>query len=185
MLTMYNVVSADGYIAQINGKDLRQDLWDNFLKLCKEHGTLVMGRKTYDSIQKYDHRLVSDLEALPIKRIVISRDENFVPKNEYTVFHTIKDAQGYFEGAMLSSGPTLNSALLKEGLISRVILDKMTKSMCENLHINDLQEGKHDQTDKDHLKDCIKYFNEDSNPDMKLVSTTDIGGGIVRSVYTI
>ncbi len=182
MLTMYNVISNDGYIAQINGKDLRQDLWDNFIKLCKGYGTLVMGRKTYDSVQKYDQKLVAELEALPIKRIIISRDENFVPKTGYMLFHKIEDAKQFFQGAMLSSGPTLNTALYKEGLITKVILDKLNTGMCDNIHSEHLKESDHSD---EHLKDCIRYFDSDLNPEMKLESTTELEGGIVRSVYTI
>ena len=180
MLTMYNVISADNYIAQINGKDLRQDLWDNFLKLCKDYDTFITGRKTYDSMQKYDHKMVSQLEALPIKKIIISRDENFKPKEGYTVLHSIKDAKIYFEKALLSSGPTLNSALFKEGCISKIILDKIPTSMCQTVHGGDC-----DSSHKDHLKDCIKYFDVDTNPELKLESTENLGDGIVRSIYTI
>ncbi len=177
---MYNVMSADGYIAQINGKDLRQDLWDNFLKLCQEYDTFITGRKTYDSMQKYSHKMISQLETLPIKKIVISRDENFKPKAGYTVMHNIQDAKTYFENALLSSGPTLNSALFKEGCIAKIILDKLPTNMCQAAH-----SGACDPSHKDHLKDCIKYFDTDINPELKLEATEDLGDGIVRSIYTI
>lgn len=72
MVTLYNVISADGFIARKDGSEdfIPDNLWQNFLSLCKEYGTLIIGRKTYDTIQAYDQELLGPFEALLIRKII-------------------------------------------------------------------------------------------------------------------
>lgn len=124
MLTLYNAVSSDGFITRKDGSEdfIPDDLWQNFLDLCKEYGTLIMGRKTYDAIQKYDKELLQPFEESPIRKIIISGNRNFRPKEGYAVLHSPEDAMALAPGALVSSGPTLNNFLLKHGLVKKIIL---------------------------------------------------------------
>lgn len=48
MVTIFNIISADGYIARENGEEdfIPDELWFEFLKLCKNYDAFIMGRKT-------------------------------------------------------------------------------------------------------------------------------------------
>ena len=53
MITLYNVISADGFIARLDGDEdfIPDDLWPHTLEFFKKYDALVMGRKTYDAMQ--------------------------------------------------------------------------------------------------------------------------------------
>lgn len=178
MITMYNVVSADGFISKLDRSEdfIPDEMWEEFLSLCQEYGSVIMGRKTYDAVQKYDSSLVMKFEALHIKRVVVSRDANFEPKNGYVVARSPKEAymkatealtkmnkRGEKE-VLLCSGPTLNTSILKEGMIDTVILEKLPVR----------------------LGDGLKPFDEDEvKSELKLISKEDKGGGRERCIYSV
>ncbi len=127
MLTLYNVISSDGFITRKDGSEdfIPDSLWPNFLDTCRKYGTLIMGRKTYDAIQKYDKEQLQPFEELHIRKIVISGNQNFRPKEGYTVLHSPEDALALAPDALVSSGPTLNNFLLKRGLVKKIILHEV------------------------------------------------------------
>lgn len=47
-------------------------VFDDFIDLCKRNDAVVMGRKTYDAMQKYPKDLLDKLETLSVKKIVVS-----------------------------------------------------------------------------------------------------------------
>jgi len=135
MVTLYNVISSDGFIARKDGSEdfIPDNLWPNFLFLCKEYGTLIMGRKTYDTIQGYDKKSLDQFETLPIRKIVVSSNRNFHPKEEYIVAHSPTDAVALAPNALVSSGPTLNNFLLKNHLVKKIILHEVPTSIGEGI----------------------------------------------------
>ena len=82
MLTLYNAVSSEGFIARKDGNEdfIPDNLWQNFINLCEEYGALIMGRNTYDTIQNYGEEFIQSFEELPIKKIVVSSNQDFNPK---------------------------------------------------------------------------------------------------------
>jgi len=135
MLTFYNVISSDGFIARKDGSEdfIPDNLWPNFLDICRKYGALILGRKTYDAIQTYDKELLRPFEELPIKKIVISGNRNFHPKKGYMVIHSPKDAFALAPDALVSSGPTLNNFLLKSGVVKKVILHEVPVFIQEGI----------------------------------------------------
>ncbi len=127
MITLYNVISSDGFIARKNGDEdfISDNLWKNFLNLCSEYGAIIMGRKTYDAIQKYDPGPLRQFEALPVRKIVVTANREFHPKQGYTVAHSPEEACALAPNALVSSGPTLNNYLLKNGLVKKIILHEI------------------------------------------------------------
>ena len=123
MFTLFNVVSSDGFIADQDGREdfIPEELWPNFLDLCMHYGAIVMGRKTYDALQKYPDALLDPFESLEIPKIVISADDAFQPKSGYSVLHSPAEALSRFPNALVSSGPILNTALLRAHMVGRVI----------------------------------------------------------------
>ena len=135
MFTLFNVISLDGFIVKNDGSEdfIPDNLWPNFLNLCQEYGTLVMGRKTYDTIQTYRKELVESFEKLPIRKIVITNNRSFKPKYEYIVAHSPEDALSLAPNALVSSGPTLNNFLLKNHLVKKIILHEVPTAIKEGI----------------------------------------------------
>ncbi len=135
MVTLYNVTSSDGFIAKKDGNEdfIPDNLWVNFLNLCKEHGAIIIGRKTYDTIQKYDQDLLAPFEKLPIRKIVVTANRQFRPKQGYVVAHSPEDAVLLAPDALVSSGPTLNDYLLKNGFVKKVIFHEVPIAIGEGI----------------------------------------------------
>jgi dihydrofolate reductase len=127
MITAYNVISSDGFIAQTDGGEdfIPDEVWDDFLELLTEYAVLILGKNTYDTIQSFDQKLIEDFENMPIKKIIVTRDESFVPKTGYEKMSSLQDAAAMSQDILLCSGPSLNTAFLKEKLIDRIILNKL------------------------------------------------------------
>jgi dihydrofolate reductase len=139
MVTLYNVISADGYIARENGDEdfIPDELWSDFIELCKKFDVLVMGRKTYDAIQEYPKELIDELDNLKIERIVVTRDQAFIPKLGYIVKSSPKEVVASGAKILLSSGPTLNAAFLKEGLIDQIIFYTLPDRIGKGIKVFD------------------------------------------------
>lgn len=80
MVTLYNVVSSDGYIARKDGSEdfISDELWPVTLKLFKKFDALVMGRKTYEVLQSYGKEFLEPLENLTLKKIVVSQSNRHI-----------------------------------------------------------------------------------------------------------
>jgi dihydrofolate reductase len=137
MITLYNVISEDGYIATEDGKEdfIPDETWSETLSLFKEYDALVFGRKTYESIQKYPTELLEPFEEMDIKKIIVTRDKNFRPKFGCEVLNTPKEILNY-ENVLVSSGPTLNNYLIEKNLVNKVILRKIPISIGEGVLSN-------------------------------------------------
>lgn len=136
MLTSYNVVSSDGFIAQADGGEdfIPNEIWDDFLELLGEYDTLLIGKNTYEMIQSFDQELVEPFENTSIKKIVITRDEDFVPKTGYKKIPSLLDVFKVGSNILLCSGPGLNTAFLKEKLIDRIVLNKLSAIIGTGIH---------------------------------------------------
>ena len=135
MITLYNVVSSDNYIADKNGSEdfIPDNIWDDFLNLCRKYEVVVFGKTTYNAIQNFDKKLVASFENLPIKKVVITRDLNFIPKNGYSSFVSPEEVVKKFTNILLTSGPGLNTAFLKKKLINQIILNKIPSVLKEGV----------------------------------------------------
>lgn len=135
MFTLYNVVSSDGFISRKDGSEdfIPDSLWPSFLGLCREYGAVVLGRKAYQAMQKYDEKLISAFEALPVQKIVISGRIEFSPKDGYLLVRSPDDALHIAPDALVSSGPTLNNYLLENGFVKKIILRKVPVAVGEGI----------------------------------------------------
>ncbi len=127
MVTTYNVISADGFIARPDGSEdfIPPELWSKTLGLFRKYDVLMMGRKTYDALQKYDRESLGPFENLKIRKIVISRDPNFIPKQGYETFQSPEEAIKSGLNVLVSSGPELNTYLLRKELVKEVVFWKL------------------------------------------------------------
>lgn len=163
MITLYNVTSADGFIADKNGNEdfIPDSLWNDFLDLCSKSDVVVMGHNTYKAIQNYPKELVDSFEELPIERLVISTNHSFTPKNSYKKFISLEEAFKNKQNILVSSGPKLNDSILEKGLANRYILTILPQILGVG----------------------IKAYNQDFNKE--IISQEDRSDGIKRIIYQI
>ncbi|MHB8660877.1 MAG: dihydrofolate reductase family protein [Minisyncoccota bacterium] len=123
MNTLYNVVSEDGYIAAKDGSEdfIPDELWPITLALMARYDALIMGRKTYDALQKYPATLLVPLESLLTKKIVITRNTHFYPKQGFIVARSPEDALKAGMNILVTSGPTTNTSFLEKKLVDKII----------------------------------------------------------------
>src|SRR3989344_7563486 len=135
MLTLYNVISSDGFIATKDGGEdfIPNEVWGDFLELCAKYDAVIIGKNTYHTIQSFGKELVEPFEKLSIKKIVVTRDKNFKPKKGYVVMSSLREIATLHPNILLSSGPKLNTAFLKEKLIDRIILNKLPVAVGEGI----------------------------------------------------
>lgn len=134
MVTLYNVISSDGFIARKDGSEdfIPDDLWQEFLTLCGQYDVLVLGKGAYDAIQKYDAESIEAFEALPIKKIVVSRSSESI-KSGYVLVHSPQEAFADGGNLLVCSGPTLNTSILEQNLADKIILRKLDVAIGEGI----------------------------------------------------
>ena len=137
MLTLYNVVSQDGFIAREDGDEdfIPDDLWTDFIDLCKKNDAVIMGRKTYEAIQKYPEDLLRDFEALNIKRAIVTRGTGLKANEKYLVVNSPEEAAALGQNILLSSGPNLNQAFLEKNLVDRIILNILPEKIGSGIKV--------------------------------------------------
>ncbi len=135
MITLYNVLSADGYIARSNGSEdfIPDEWWLETLKVYAKHDALVMGRKTYEVMQSYPSDLMEPFEALPIKKIIVTRDTQFRSKSGYIVVHSPEEALKKGERVLVSSGPTLNTYIVEHDLVNEILFHYVPTAIGEGI----------------------------------------------------
>lgn len=135
MITLYNVVSADGYIARKDGSEdfIPDSYWPYTLGVLKQYDCIVIGRKTYDTIQQYEKELRDSFDALPIRKIVITTRQDFSPKQGYEVAHTPEEIVQTNLNTVVTSGPTLNQYLLDKNLVDKIIYHEVPVAIGEGI----------------------------------------------------
>ncbi len=135
MITLYNVISRDGFIADKDGNEdfIPDELWNDFLELCTHYDVVVMGRKTYEAIQGYDDGLIEAFEKLAIKKIVVSTREDFRPKAGYIKISQPREIINYGSNILLTSGPSLNTFFLTANLLDKVIFNELPVEIGEGI----------------------------------------------------
>ena len=143
MVTLYNVVSRDGYIADKDGGEdfIPDSYWPYSLNVLKGYDCILMGRKTYDAIQNYGEELTKSFEDLPVKKIIVTRNKNFHPKNGYEIVHTPEDIINSNLNIVVTSGPNLNNYLLQKKLVDKIIYHEVPGSIGSGIKPYDKVDG--------------------------------------------
>jgi len=165
MVTLYNVVSADGFIARPDGNEdfIPDSLWPRTLELFSRYDTVAMGRKTYEALQAYPDELLKPFEALPVKKVVVSRDPDFKLKSGYALVRSPREACALGENVLVTSGPTLNGSVVDDKLAEKVILHRLPVKIGEG----------------------VKPFPFNPEHALALESERPLGDGVVESIYRI
>lgn len=120
-------ISANGIIASKTGSEdfLSHTNWLRFVKLAKQVGCFMWGRKTYEAVIKWEGEYLDDLAE--VKKIIISSSD-ITLKEGFELAHSPEEAlkllsDGGFNEAIITGGATINSEFAKRGLIDEVIFD--------------------------------------------------------------
>lgn len=137
MVTLYNVVSSDGYIARKDGSEdfIPDELWPVTLELFKKFDALVMGRKTYEVLQSYGKEFLEPLENLTLKKIVVSQSRDLKVKSGYVIVHTPEEGIALNSKMLVSTGTTLNEYLLEKKLVDEVILHQVPVAIGDGIPV--------------------------------------------------
>jgi dihydrofolate reductase len=135
MITLYNVVSADGYIAKKDGSEdfIPDSYWKYTLNTLKQYDLIVLGRKTYETMQKYDKELLESFEALPVRKVVLTKQKDFYVKDGYETVDTPEKLTSQNLNIVVTSGPTLNQYLLDNNLVDRIIYHEVPESIGDGI----------------------------------------------------
>lgn len=127
-IILFMATSLNGMIAGKDGNEyfLSDENWESFGTLAKEHGCFIIGRKTFETVQKWQEYNFDDIDAT--LKIVISTNKDLPVEPPYVLAQSPKDAiekaaAMHFESPILTGGSTINSAFLTENLIDEVIIN--------------------------------------------------------------
>ena len=166
-VTLYMAISADGFIAKKDGDSDWVSPVDtaNFEKAIKEHGCIIVGRKTFDQYQ-------GDIYPIDgVTNIVVTSDKALKSDkpNVYFVAGSVKEIiesikQKGHDKALLIGGGTTNASFLNANAIDDMIL---------SVHPLILGNG-------------IKLFeSEEVDIKLELVSETKLEEGLIQERYKL
>ena len=125
-ITLFAAISLNGMIASIDGEEdfISDSNWDVFCKLVKDKGCVILGRRTYENLKRWDENYIRELEG--IKKIIISsnklEDDNII--HAETPQKAIELVQeGGFSEAVLGGGSLTNSSFADLRLIDEAIIN--------------------------------------------------------------
>lgn len=135
MITLYNVVSVDGYIAKKDGSEdfIPDSYWKHTLNTLKQYDLIVLGRKTYETMQIYDKELLESFEALPVRKIVLTKQKDFYVKDGYETVDSPEKLISQNLNTIVTSGPTLNQYLLDNNLVDKIIYHEVPESIGDGI----------------------------------------------------
>lgn len=141
MITLYNVVSKDWFIADKNGNEdfISSAYWAGTLGVFQTFPVLLIGRKTYEVLQSYEPELLVPFENLSIKKFVFTNNAEYPVKAGYTCVHHINDVLNGNANILVCSGPTLNNYLFEYSLVDQVIVHQLPVVLGEGIRTFDDQ----------------------------------------------
>lgn len=127
-IILFMAMSLNGMIASKNGDEdfLSHANWESFGELAKKHGCFIIGRKTYEAVQKWSDYNFDDIDAK--LKTVVSGGNNLKLDLPFLLANSPKDAikkatAMNFESAILVGGSMINSAFLEENLIDEILIN--------------------------------------------------------------
>lgn len=143
MVTLYNVISEDGFIARKDGSEdfIPDDYWPHTLDILRTYDRIVLGRKTYETLQNYEKELRVPFDNLPVQKFVISKDAGISVKDGYTLVSSPEEALNPTMNIVVISGPTLNNYLIQHNLVNRIMHHEVPVSIGEGIKPYNDSEG--------------------------------------------
>lgn len=126
-VTLFMAMSANGIVARNNGSEdfLSHENWLVFREFAEKYDNFIYGRKTYEAVKKWGKKY--NMEKFVDAPVVVSRHlkrvdskKNIYAASPHDALKKLKERG--FKTALLSGGPTLNSAFAKAGLINKIFV---------------------------------------------------------------
>lgn len=123
---IYVASTLNGLIARENDKTdwTSKEDWQGFKAKAKEVGNIIIGRNTFDIINKEHSFIDTKL------RVVVTHETNLTPPNAQTIFtdksprEVLKIVESHgFSVAMVAGGGQINSLFLKAGVVDELFVD--------------------------------------------------------------
>lgn len=165
---LFMAQTLNGKIARDNYDEdfISDDNWEAFVKLAEKIGCFVVGRKTYENVEKWKYFNFDNIKA---NKIIVSKNLDFKLNKDWTLANSPKDClkkaiSMRFNKILLSGGGSLNSSFMKLNLIDEIII---------NVEPYILGEG-------------INIFKEDNfEAKLKLIKTKKLSSGILQLNYLV
>lgn len=117
------VISLNGLVARENGEEdwLPSEGWQEFLDDAKKYNNIVMGRETYELVQKlYKDYNFDSVETE--QKVIVTKQSEYKTNDGYVIVHSPKESLEYLESKgmkeiLLIGGGKLNSEFIKLGLV--------------------------------------------------------------------
>jgi len=138
-VVLYSTQTTNGIIARENGDEdfLSDESWLIFSKLVEDVGCFIVGRKTYDSVQKWEDYNFDNINAT---KIIISTDKKLKLKEGYFLANSpegalLKASSLGFAEVIVAGGGTINSAFMSKNLVKEIILNVEPFIMGEGIKV--------------------------------------------------
>lgn len=124
---LYMATTVNGYIAKEDDDTsfVSENEWENFRKMIKRTGNIIVGRRTYEIMKKSN-----EFEGLKdIKVLVVTNNPSFNTTNSnHSTQPSPKEAleflrQQGFQEVLVAGGSKLNTSFMAENLIDEIYLD--------------------------------------------------------------
>jgi dihydrofolate reductase len=125
---LYMAMSLNGFISTKEGGEdfISDDNWKTFVGLSSETGNVIIGRKTYEMVKKWDEGYNFD-DLKNVKKVVISR-QNLNLESGYFLAKSPEEAleileKENFKTALVMGGSNVNGAFIKSNLLDELIIN--------------------------------------------------------------
>ena len=121
---LYMATTVNGYIAKENNETpWSHEEWLSFFKFVKEIKNIVIGKNTYNLMQKND-----EFSKMGNPFIVVVSKEDFAHDSNLAIVKSPKEALKTLKGkrfakALVAGGGILNSSFMKEKFVDEIYLD--------------------------------------------------------------
>ncbi len=144
MVTLFNAISIDGFIATLDDDTSWVKDWDYFADSLKENDAVIYGRKTYDAMVE-----AGEFPLINIKNYVLTSHPEKYQDRQEAVFtnktpkELIKEISELgLSDIQIAGGGKNNFSFLEENLIDEIILDIHPIALGEGIKLFDGKEHK-------------------------------------------
>ena len=126
-VVLFIASTLNGFIARKNGEEdfLEDDNWTEFSKLAEKCSGIIVGRKTYQIVQRWKNYNFDNIDA---KKIIVSRNSKLKLSVDKIYASSPQEALTLAEKmgikvVLLAGGGELNFSFLKNNLIDEIIVN--------------------------------------------------------------
>lgn len=168
-VVLYIAQSINGIIATEKYKeDFLSDInWREFKRLAEKINCVVIGRKTYETVKKWEDYNFDNVKAKII--VITTKNLNLIANKKYLLARSPREAlrkaktQGFNE-VLLAGGGKTNSSFMKEKLVDEIIINVEPYVLGKGVSI---------------------FSNERFAQRLKLIDTKKLNHGVIQLNYKI